>query len=187
MKIVIPMRQALADDRLLAKAMPGASWCGWHALLIALTGAELTDAERADFKRLTLREREPADGKLCECFLAIAGRRAGKTKAMATYGVWLATCVDWSDNLSLGERGRVMFVAPGMDQARVLLDYCRDIFRASPKLRAAIKNETTDQIELINGISLEVTAARCRALPWLHCGRNLPRRKLLPEIRRRSR
>jgi hypothetical protein len=159
MKIVIPMRQALADERLLGKAMPGDSWRGWHALLIAQTGAELTDAERADFKRLTLREREPADGKLCEAFLAIAGRRAGKTKAMAAYGVWLATCVDWSANLSLGERGRVMFVAPGMDQARVLLDYCRELFAASPKLKAAIKNETTDQIELINSITLEVTAA----------------------------
>jgi hypothetical protein len=159
MKILIPMRQALADDRLLGKAMPGPSWSGWHALLIALTGAKLTDAERADFKRLTLRDREPADGRLCEAFLAIAGRRGGKTKAMATHGVWLATCCDWSDNLSLGERGRIMFVAPGMDQARVQMEYCSEIFRASPKLQAAIKNETVDQIELINRITLEVTAA----------------------------
>jgi phage terminase large subunit-like protein len=167
MKIRIPMRQAINDERLLGLALPGSSWSGWHSLLIALTGAELTDTERVAFKNLTKREREPADGKLCECFLAIGGRRSGKTKSMAVYSAWLATCVDWSSNLSLGERGRILLVAPGMDQARVLLTYIRDIFQASPKLKAAIKNETTDQIELINGITLEVTtasAARSRAL-----------------------
>jgi hypothetical protein len=159
MKVLFTMRQALSDPKLLAHALPGETWAPWHSLLYALTGDVLSDAERVLFTKLTLRLREPGDGKLCEAFLAIAGRRGGKTKSMATLCLWLATCIDWSANLSIGERGRVMFVAPSLDQARVQQSYCHDILVASPKLRSLIKNETTDTIELRNGITIEVQAA----------------------------
>jgi hypothetical protein len=42
---------------------------------------------------------------MIDTFLAVAGRRSGKTTAMAAFMVYLACLCDWSDVLSLGERG----------------------------------------------------------------------------------
>jgi hypothetical protein len=40
------MRDALADDGLLGRALPGPSWESWRVLLIACAGEKLTPAER---------------------------------------------------------------------------------------------------------------------------------------------
>src|SRR5262249_24347069 len=72
------------------------------------------------------RPKEPGDGVLCEAFLCIGGRRGGKSKAVSTFCAWLAACCDWTSDLSLGERGRVMFVAPALDQASNTMGYLRD-------------------------------------------------------------
>ena len=110
------MRKALEDPNILGLAMPWETTAiGWKALLLACAGEQLTDVEREHFKRLTGREREPGDGVLCEAFLCVGGRRGGKSKSMAVFCAWLASCIDWSDHLSLGEHGRVMFVAPAME------------------------------------------------------------------------
>jgi hypothetical protein len=159
MKKIFSMRDTLSDPLLLAGAMPGASWAGWRALLIALAGEALTKSERKDFKRLTLRAREPGDGKLVEAFVCVAGRRGGKSMAMATLGVYLATCCDWTENLSLGEYGRVMLVAPSLDQARNQMNYCRALIRQTELLSKLIENETADELELRRNIILEVQAA----------------------------
>jgi putative tryptophan/tyrosine transport system substrate-binding protein len=42
---------------------------------------------------------------MIDTFLAVAGRRSGKTTAMAAFMVYLACLCDWSDVLALGERG----------------------------------------------------------------------------------
>jgi hypothetical protein len=98
MKKLVSMREALADPHLLGDALPGDSWSAWRTLLIASVGEPLTDDERQTFKALTGREREP--GEMVEMVLAVAGRRSGKTKAMAVLSIYLATLCDWS-----GEKG----------------------------------------------------------------------------------
>ena len=62
MRVIIPLREALADPRILGGVLTGASWDGWKALLLACAGEKLTDDERAHFTRLTGRDREPGDG-----------------------------------------------------------------------------------------------------------------------------
>jgi len=42
MKPRIPLRQALADDNLLGRALPGPSWSTSRTLVIAAFGEELT-------------------------------------------------------------------------------------------------------------------------------------------------
>jgi len=148
MRVIIPLREALADPRILGGVLTGASWDGWKALLLACAGEKLTDDERAHFTRLTGRNREPGDGVLCEAFLCIGGRRGGKSKAVSTFCAWLATCVDWSDCLSLGERGRVMFVAPAMDQAQNTMNYCRALFEDNELLRSLVEHSAQDEIHL---------------------------------------
>ena len=52
-------REALADSNLLGRSLAGDSWKAWRTLLIAAMGEELSDDERAIFRKLTGREREP--------------------------------------------------------------------------------------------------------------------------------
>ena len=160
MRVLIPLREALADPKILGGALVGDSWAGWKSLLLACAGEKLTDDERVHFAKLTGgREREPGDGVLCEAFVGIGGRRGGKSRAMATFCVWMASCVSWEDCLSLGERGRVMFVAPSMDQARVTMDYAKALFDDSELLHSLVENELADELHLKRRIIFEIQAA----------------------------
>jgi hypothetical protein len=89
MKRLVSMRESLADPQLLGAALKGESWAIWRAFLIALAGEELTDEERALYKGITGRDREP--GEMVDVALCVAGWRSGKTTAMAAFITWLAT------------------------------------------------------------------------------------------------
>jgi hypothetical protein len=160
MKILFPMRDALSDPQLLAGALPGESWAAWRILLIAAAGERLTRAERKVFKRLTGRAHEP--GRLVDLFLGVIGRRGGKSKAMATFMVWLATCVDWTDILSLGERGVALIVAPTERQAKVTEDYVRAIIDNAPLLASLVDERTQSVLTLKRQVGIEVLAANAR-------------------------
>jgi hypothetical protein len=73
MKPRIPLRKALADPLLLGGISSDDSWKPWRSLLIASMGEALLDDERALFKELTGREREP--GVPVEEFIGVIGRR----------------------------------------------------------------------------------------------------------------
>jgi hypothetical protein len=83
MKPRISLREALSDPNLLGSALAGDSWKAWRTLLIAVMGEELTADDRAIFAKLTGREREPL--RSVEEFLAVVGRRGGKSRALATF------------------------------------------------------------------------------------------------------
>jgi hypothetical protein len=159
MRVLISMRDALADDRLLGRALPGASWDVWRILLIASAGEALTDSEREVFKRLTGREREP--GAMVDCLLVVAGRRSGKSRAAAVFMTWLATCCSWEE-LSLGERGMALVVAPTERQASVTDDYVRAIIDDAPLLASLVEDRTQHFLRLRRGVALEVLPANAR-------------------------
>src|SRR5207248_1844739 len=140
MKVLVEMRTALSDPQLLGNALPGDSWLPWRTLLVALAGERLTREEREVFERLTGRPEE--SGRMVELFLGVIGRRGGKSKAMAVFMVWLACCVDWSDDLSLGETGVALLVAPTERQAQVMADYIRAIVKNMPLLASLVEDET---------------------------------------------
>jgi hypothetical protein len=71
----------------LASQAPGDTWRPWRILLIALMGEALTDDERIVFKELTGRDHEA--GFRCEEFVAVIGRRGGKSRAMAALALHL--------------------------------------------------------------------------------------------------
>jgi hypothetical protein len=159
MKVIIPLREALSNPKLLGDILVGDSWARWKALLLASVGEVLTDEERGHFKFLTGRGREPCDGVLAEILLTVGGRRGGKSRAMTTLLAWLASCVDWSDSLSLGERGRIMVVAPSLDQAENTMGYLREVFHENALLASLVERETQDEIHLKRKIVFEVQAA----------------------------
>ena len=162
MKVLFTMRKALSDPQLLAHALNGKSWTAWRTLLIACAGERLTAPERKIYKTLTGRDREP--GRMVDLFLGVIGRRGGKSKAMAVFTTWLACCVDWTDELSLGERGLVLVVSPTERQSLVTADYIRAIIEASPLLACLIEDKTAHVLRLARQVGIEVLAANARTV-----------------------
>jgi hypothetical protein len=160
MQVMVSLREALHDQRLLAHALPGESWAAWRVLLIASAGEALTKSERKVFKELTGRPKEP--GHMAELFLGVIGRRGGKSKAAAAMMVWLATCIDWSDELSIGERGVCLIVSPTERQASVTESYIRAFIDHSPLLSSLVEDRTQHVLTLRRQTQIEVLAANAR-------------------------
>ena len=125
MKPQTSLRAALADPNLLDLGAP--SWAAWRPLLLAGMGEALTDDELAYFTG------SPADRgphrRVDEAWI-VAGRRAGKTRAMAALAVYLAALCTHAHHLARGQRGYVLVVAPDLKQAGELIAYCRGIFES---------------------------------------------------------
>src|SRR6266567_6577567 len=157
MKPLVTLRKALSDELLLADALKGDSWATWRVLLIAAVGEPLEPDERAIFKSVTGRDHEP--GKLIDTWLTVSGRRSGKTTALAALVTYLACLCDWSEDLSLGERGVALYLAPTQDQAQRAFRYARTFIKHAKAMRKLVVSETADSIELSNGIDIEIQAA----------------------------
>jgi hypothetical protein len=125
-------------------------------------GESLTGEEREHFKRLTGRD-EPPPERVSELWV-IAGRRGGKSRAIATLIVFLACFVDYRSKLVAGEKGIVLCLAPSQTQAGIVLDYIAGILKASPILAQLIVRETAETIELQNKIVIDVRSASFRRL-----------------------
>jgi hypothetical protein len=156
----VSIRKALSEPKLLGGVLDGDSWHCWRVLLTASIGEPLTDDERDTFTKLTGRHHEP--GQRVEELCAIAGRRGGKSKAMATLAAYIAGLC--THPLTRGEKGVLLCIAPDMKQAGIVLSYTVAAFEQSPILRQLIGNQTSDTLELTNGISIEVRAASFRRL-----------------------
>lgn len=163
MKSRVSLRAAFADPALLGNVLAGDSWRAWRVLLIATMGEPLDDEERVVFKQLTGgRDREP--GRRVEEFVAVIGRRGGKSRALATLAAYLGGLCDHRDVLAPGERGVLLCIAPDQRQAKIALDYCTAVLEGSSVLRQLIANRTADTLSLTNGIDVEVRAASFRRL-----------------------
>ena len=159
------LRRAMADPQLLGGALAGDSWLSWRALLLAMMGEPLDVAETEVFRRLTGRETPPAK-RVEECAV-VAGRRGGKTRAMATLAVYIAGLCDHGRALARGERAVVLLIAPDLRQARVALDYALGVLESTPILRQLIVSRSVDTIALSTGIDIQVRSASFRRLRGL--------------------
>ncbi len=162
----ISMREALADPDLFGPIMAGSSWFGWRTLLIAAAGEELSIDERAEFRRLTHRDREP--GRICRELIVAAGRRAGKTEAMIIFAIWLGVLCDHRSILQPGETGTILIVSQTQHWSREILNRIEGVLlHGDPQrnpLASMIVRRTADTIDLSNGISIEARPASYRTL-----------------------
>jgi hypothetical protein len=166
----VTMRRALNDTNLLGAALGGDSWLGWRVLLIAAMGEFLTDEERAIFTKLTGREREPRE-RVDELW-CIIGRRGGKSRAIATLLVYLATMADYSVQLVSGESGVVLCLARTLEQAQVVLRYVAGIIDNAPILAKMVIRRDADSLTLSNRgatIEIAVRAASYRSIRGITC------------------
>jgi hypothetical protein len=166
MKPLVFMREALADPALLGNALPGPSWLGWRALLIASQGEALTAEELAAFTLLTGRTEAPSE-PISELW-AIVGRRGGKSAALAVLLAYLGGLCDWRDDLKPGETGTGLVVAADLRQARAVLSYAEGaLMGGGAPLQGVVVSRTADAIQLKNNIVLEARSANFRRLRGL--------------------
>jgi hypothetical protein len=165
MKPRTSLRKALSDDRLLGNAIPGNSWAGWRALLLAAMGEPLEPDELEHFRRLTGSQDAPTE-RVDELWCVI-GRRGGKSRAIAVLTAYLATLT--TVELDPGETGVVLCLAPSKDQASIVLNYLEGLLRQSPVLSKLIRRQTSESIELTNRITIDVRSASFRRLRGQTC------------------
>jgi hypothetical protein len=162
MKPTVTLRNALSDPQLLGNALQGESFFPWRTMGMAAMGEALTDEERPVFKKLTGREHEPLQ-RVSELAI-VAGRRAGKSRALATLAAYIAGLCDWRDVLVPGETGVLLCLAQDQRVAKQILNYCEAVFDASPILSQLVVNRTADTIELKGNIKIEVRPASMKKL-----------------------
>ncbi|MBW7964957.1 hypothetical protein [Bradyrhizobium sp. BR 10261] len=160
---MITILEAMADDGLFRRWFKDpASWSAWTVFLSALFGLPIDQAGLELITQCTGRTVQPA-GAFSEAWL-ICGRRGGKSITLALIAVFLAVFRDWSNKLVPGERGTVMIIAADRKQARVIFRYLTSMLVETP-LRDLLDGEPTqERIDLVNGISIEISTANFRSV-----------------------
>ena len=162
MTTTISMRKALSDAGLLKHVIAGNSWRVWRILLIAAMGEQLTEDEREIFTRVTGREHEP--NKRVSELEVIAGRRGGKTIALAALATYIAALCDYRDTLAAGETGVCLCLAQDQRIAMKILDFCQENLERSPVLAQLVVRRSQDTLELKNNVTIESRPASFRKL-----------------------
>lgn len=122
MKQLAAIDEVFTNPHLLGGAFKDHStWMAWFAFMRAFFGLPLNEAEKETYYECTGRAELP-EGPHKEGWL-VCGRRAGKSRALAFIAVYLSCFCDWTDHLSLGERGMLLVVATDRRQARVIFRY----------------------------------------------------------------
>ena len=97
-------------------------------------------------------------------FVAIAGRRAGKSRALLALVIYIAALCE-HPKIVKGETGIVLLIAPDQKkQAGIIFNYISANFSDSPILKQLVVRRTADTIELDNGVSIDCRAASFRRL-----------------------
>jgi hypothetical protein len=166
------------------------TWENWFVCLKAIFGLEMDRKERRIYNKFTGRTDRPSK-QFPESFL-IVGRRGGKSFISALTAVWLATFREW--NLGL-EKGYIVVIANDRRQSGVVFNYIKEILRL-PIFRSMVVNETKEEIELSNKMTISVFTCSYRSLRgyqicavvcdeisfWHHEGSN-PSREILTALR----
>jgi hypothetical protein len=145
---------SLRDPRLLG-GLPSfrnlSTWIPWLVFVKAVYGLPLDALELEVFRARTGR-RDPRAGGYPEA-VAVVGVQSGKSRLAAALAVHAALT---------GERGTYALLV-GQDHRgamRALLRYAREPFETLDSFRAEVRRETSDTLELANGVSL--SAYPCR-------------------------
>jgi hypothetical protein len=153
--------EAIEDPLWWGKWFRRGDWTAWKSFLTALFGLPLEGDALATFRECTGRTQVPTRQAL-EAW-AICGRRAGKTRIMATVATWLATFIDWRPYLAPGEKASVMLIAQDRKAARVALRYLRSLIGQHPVLKQLVVRQSEETIELKCSTVIEVVTASFRS------------------------
>lgn len=162
MKKLISAREALESPNYFGGVMGGDSWLPWRILLIAFLGEPLTDDERVIYEALTGRPTEP--GEPAREFWGVIGRRGGKSRAIATLGVYLAAFCDHRSILAPGEVATLPILSASVSQAQTIFNYASGLFDAIPAIGSLVTRKTADTICLSSNVEIAVRPASFRTI-----------------------
>jgi hypothetical protein len=137
------------------------TWKPWLTFFKVLGGERLDAEEMALFTECTGLEDLPTE-PIREVFI-IAGRRSGKSTAVALLSAFYAIWGGWEKHLSKGERARIFIVSPTKSQGQIIKGYLEAIFDLNGSLRSMVKRNLQESLELVNGTTIEIRPASWRA------------------------
>jgi hypothetical protein len=121
----------------------------------------MSKRERVQFHALT--DRKPPRKKVRELWV-IAGRRAGKDSVASLIAAYTASFFDPAGKLRPGERAVCMCLACDRDQSKIVLGYIKSYFTGIPYLAQMVVRDTTNGLELSNGVDIIVATNDFRAV-----------------------
>jgi hypothetical protein len=138
------------------------SWAAWRSFQAAMDGLPLSETELETFRRHTGRS-APRKGGYNEA-LIVVGRRGGKSLQLSVKAVHVAVFRDWRPYLAPGERAFVVVIAADRRQARTIMGYVRALLKETPALAVLVEKDNAEDIELSNGITIEVATCSYRTI-----------------------
>lgn len=158
----ISIIQAFEDPKIFGSLIRDQStFVNWKVALKSIFGLLLRREELKVYRKFTGRKK-PSQNPFKEIFLII-GRRGGKSFISALIAVFLALFKDWKEDLRPGEIGYIMCIASDRKQAGVVLSYIKAILWL-PIFKRMVLNETKEEIELNNQVTISVVTCSYRSL-----------------------
>jgi hypothetical protein len=159
---VLSVCDAMDDSHFLADLFSGSSWEAWRAIWRAAQGEAhlMTPRQREIFAEIA--QREPPTSSVREVWVA-GGRRGGKDSTTSAV-LACAGAEDYRQFCRPGESPAIVCLAVDRDQAKITLNYTREIFRRVPMLRELVASETKDGLELTNGNEIFVATNSFRSI-----------------------
>jgi hypothetical protein len=152
----------IEDPRRFRKAFKDlGTWTAWLTFLRTLYGLPLQEEDELTRYRHFSGRTTPPTEPFEECWLA-CGRRAGKSFIASVIAVYEALEGNWKLRLSGGETPWIFIVAVDKAQASLIFSYVRHLLQISGPHQ--IQRETSDQIDLKNGVSISIRAGSLRSL-----------------------
>lgn len=137
-------------------------WLAWRSFVKTLF-AEEQDAEELEvFRRCTGLDAPSADRQRV-AWLPV-GRRGGKSRMEAMIALHLACCYDYTPYLAPGELGYISVLADTRDHASQIMNYAKGTLTARPRLRALVRKELVESIEIEGRVKIEVVTASIEAV-----------------------
>ena len=158
----VSILHVMRDPQLFGTVFADPSWRAWRLCAAVIFG--LTDGLTLDEHALItqcLGARTLPTQPVREAWL-VCGRRAGKSFFVALVAVYLSCFRTY--RLARGERGVFMVMAADRRQARVVMRYVKGFLHSSPMLASLVARETQTEIELTNGVTLEIHTASFRSV-----------------------
>lgn len=161
MEATMNIIKTLNDKNLLGQFLSDRkTWAAWFTFLRCFFGLKPMPKDAVLYESCTGRSHWPGV-PLKEAWLII-GTRGGKSFITALIATYLAVFREYQ--LSAGEKGFIIIVAPTKKQARIIKAYLTSFFTDNPFLSPYLARESAEEVELSNNIIISVLSSDYRSL-----------------------
>jgi hypothetical protein len=148
--------RAFADPIAWEATLPiRASSPAWRATIKAMYGSPLTPEERDTFRELAQRD-PPPNG--ADEFLAVVGRRGGKSETIARVACFEAVHGGHAVALAPGQVALIPIISPLREQSREIIGYVRGLAEM-PGVREFVLDMTAESVRFKTNVEVRVMTA----------------------------